>query len=451
MYNMKLDIFKRKFIFWGIVLISFLAILIYNILTPLMSDDFLFNPSSPYTLVDLLKEEYINYMTWNGRSVVQFIMHVFLLFPKGLFNILNSLCFILLTFEIYWNIKGKKQYDFVTYTLITLMLWQFSVSFDQTILWLSGACNYLWGIVIILGFVTFFRFKVEHADTIKHSKLLTLGVFFFGILAGWCNENTSGGGLLLVLFFIFTYYLTNKRLQPWMITGALGMITGLIFMVMAPGNAARGALNKTEESHDGILGLIGRFLKINNAVEHHLFPMLIIIIILMVYFILKGKAIKEMITPLLFIVIALVTSYVLIFTPQPMDRAYFGAGIFVTIAFTQMITIIPEDDLYLNTIKYGGIIVFVIFMFFSYCENGANLVRILREVNEREEYIFEQKEQGNLELIVPQLRPEFKTKYSFMYMNDVDEVPDSWGNDIYKIYYELDSIVGVPRKEWTKY
>lgn len=451
MGNMKLDSSKRKLVFYGIVVISFLAIFIYNFLTPLMSDDFLFNPTAPYTLVDLLKEEYNNYMTWNGRSVVQFIMHVFLLFPKGLFNILNSLCFILLTFLIYWNIKGKREYDFVTYTLITLMLWQFGISFDQTILWLSGACNYLWGIVIILGFVTFFRYKTEHVDTLKHEILLTIGIFFFGVLAGWCNENTSGGGLLLVLFFIITYYMTNKSIKPWMITGTLGMITGLLFMVLAPGNSVRGALNQTGESHDGILGLVGRFLKINEAVEQHLFPMLIIIIILAAYFILKGKKIKDFMYPMAFVFSALATSYVLIFTPQPMDRAYFGAGIFVTIAFVQMINDIPKEDLYLSAVKYGGIIAFVIFMFFSYCENGANLVRILREVNEREEYILEQKEQGNLDLIVPELRPEFESKYSFMYMNDVDEDPDYWGNWIYEIYYGLDNIVGVPRTEWTEY
>ncbi len=448
---MKLDASKRKTIFYTIVIISFLAILLYNILTPLMSDDFLFNPPSPYTLLDLLKEEYNNYMTWNGRSVVQFIMHVFLLFPKWIFNILNSLCFILLTFLIYWNITGRKKYDFVTYTLINLMLWQFGISFDQTILWLSGACNYLWGIVIILGFVTFFRYKTEQPDTIKHEKILPIGVFFFGVFAGWCNENTSGGGFLLILFFCITYYQKNKKISAWMITGALGMLTGLLFMVMAPGNSIRGTLNQTEESHEGILGLVGRFLKINEAVEQHLFPMLIVVIFLTVYFVLRQKNVKALTTPLVFVFVALATSYALIFTPQPMDRAYFGAGIFVTIAFVQTITLIPLEDLYLNTLKYGSIIIFIVFMFFSYCKNGADLVRILREVNEREEYILEQRELGNRDLVVPELRPEFKSKYSFMYMNDVDEDPDYWGNWIYEVHYELDSIIGVPRTEWTEY
>ena len=116
-----------------------------------------------------------------------------------------------------------------------------------------------------------------------------------------------------------------------------------------------------------------------------------------------------------------------------------------------MVTLIPKEDIYLNTLKYGGIIVFVIFMFFSYCENGADLVRILREVNEREEYILEQKELEKTEIVVPKLRPEFESKYSFIYMNDVSEEAGDWGNWICEMYYDLDEVIGVPREEWTEY
>ena len=90
-------------------------------------------------------------------------------------------------------------------------------------------------------------------------------------------------------------------------------------------------------------------------------------------------------------------------------------------------------------------------MFFVYCAEGANLARILREVHERESYILEQTAQGNYDLTVPMLRPQFETKYSFMYQNDVDEDPESWGCTIYCNYYGLNSLVGVPREEWTEY
>ena len=134
------------------------------------------------------------------------------------------------------------------------------------------------GAVIILGFVTYYRYKIEHMETIKHRIVLSFFLFIFGLLGGWCNENTSGGGFLLVLFFTIAFYLQNKKLEPWMIAGVGGMITGLLFMVMAPGNRLRGDLLRETEEHSGILAYVGRFLKINTAIYTYLFFMLVIVV-----------------------------------------------------------------------------------------------------------------------------------------------------------------------------
>lgn len=442
----------RKWIFFAMVAVSYAAILAYNCLTPLMSDELQSDPSAYHSIADIIRAEYENYMTWNGRSVVQFIMRCFLLGPKWFFNICNSACFVLLTLLMYWNIRGeRKQYDIAAYLLVMLLLWQFGVAFDQTVLWESGACNYLWGVTIILGFVTFFRYKTEHIDTVRHELLLTIGLFIFGMLAGWCNENTSGGGLLLVLFFAFVFYRSNKKIEPWMLAGIGGMLTGLVFMVLAPGNRYRGELRRETEEHSGILAYVGRFLKINKAVSAYLFLLLAVIVMILVFLVLKGVQIRELSCAILYVAVSIATAYALIFTVQPMDRAYFGAGVFMMIACVQAVWYIPREELYLSAIRYGGIIIFGIWMFFSYCENGADLMRIYREVNERERYILEQKAQGSLDLTVPMLRPEFQTRYSFMYKNDVDEDPEGWGCTLYREYYGLESLVGVPRSEWTEY
>lgn len=447
----EISIGKRKILFYLAVVISFIAVLIYNFLTPLMSDELLFDASVYHSVADIVKVEYKNYMTWNGRTVVQIIMQCFRLGPKWLFNLCNSICFVVLMLLMYWNIKGRKAYDFAAYILINLLVWQFGVSFGETVLWLSGACNYLWGATIILGFVTLYRYRTEHVEGVKHGRSLAVGLFILGVLGGWCNENTSGGGFLCVLFFAAVFYYQNKRVRLWMVTGIAGMFTGLLFMVMAPGNRVRGALMRAEEEHNGILAYMGRFLKINAAVQTHLLLMLSVTILLLAFFIIKGKRIGELSNAVLYALVSIATAYALILTPQPMDRAYFGAGIFMTIACVQAIWYIPKEELYLNACKYGGILIFLIVMFFSYCRNGANLMRILQEVNQREAYILEQKEQGNVNLTVPMLRPEFQTHYSFVHRNDVDEDPGSWGCSILRQYYDLESLVGVPRSEWNEY
>jgi len=440
----------RKRIFYLAVVISFVAIYVYNVLTPLVSDDLALDTSKFHTVWDILKDEYHNYMNWNGRSVLQFIMKCFLCGPKWFFNICNSACFVYVTLLIYWNIERRKRYDIVLFTLINLMLWHFGVAFGQTVLWMSGACNYLWGVMIILSMVTLYRYKLAHQDTIKYTKLLAVGMLILGVLSGWCNENTSGGGLLLVLVFFLIYYMQNKKIKPWMITGIAGMVIGLTVMVLAPGNRARATLMSGE--NEGIMRYLGQFLKINQAVYTYMFIMLVIMVVILVYLYLKGEKLSQIYMPLIFAGAGIATAYALIVAPpDTMDRAYFGAVVFVTIACIQAIAYIPEKEVLFCTLKYAGVICFMAYMFFSYCENGANLMRIMREVEERDAYVEEQKAQGNYDLVVPMIRPQFDNKYTFIYLNDVEETSDGWGSYLYKTYYGLDSIRGVPREEWTEY
>lgn len=437
----------RKIIFYLCVAVSFVAILIYNVLTPYMSDELI--PFGLQTFGDVLKETCRLYMEWNGRSVVQTIMNTFMLVPKWFFNICNSLCFVYLMLLMYWNIDGRKKYDFVLLVLINLLVWIFGVDFGQTVLWLSGACNYLWGATIIMSMVTFYRYKIAYEEEIRYPRVLAVGMFFLGWLSGWCNENTSGGAFLLVIFCTGIYYYQRRRIQPWMWSGMAGMLVGLLCMVMAPGNAKRAAY--IEETHSGVMAYVARFLKINNAIYQYFFVLFVIVTVVLVYMFIKGTKLCDMKWSLALIAVCIATSYALILTKSPMPRAYFGAGLFLIMACVQAIAYASKQETTLLTLKYAGAICLAVFMFFEYCESGADLMRIKREVDERDAYVEQQIEQGNYHLTVPMLRPEFDNRFTFVYPNDVTDDPESWGCQIYKMYYGVESLVGVSREEWTEY
>ena len=447
---MEKDINKRKLFFYLCIAISFISIFVYNTLTPYMSDELLFESMNINHMGDVFKETYRLYMQWNGRSVLQTIMNSFLLLPgKGLFNICNSICFVYLMLLIYWNIDGRKKYDVVILVLVHVMVWVFGVDFGQTVLWMSGACNYLWGVAIILSMVTFYRYKIANIASIRYPKLLAGGMFFLGLLSGWCNENTSGGGFLLVLFCTALFYIQNKKLKIWMVTGIVGMMTGLVMMVVAPGNAIRSSY--IQEAHAGVIAYLARFLKINNNIYHYFFGLLILTAVFLVYLYLKGKKLREMSWSLALIVVCIATSYALLLTKEPMPRAYFGAGIFLIVACVQAIAYVPKEEISLSTVKYVVLMGLLVYMLFEYCEGGANLARIERELNERELYVKEQVAQGKTELELPMIRTQFDTRFTFIYNNDITEDPAAWGNQIYKTYYGVDFVVGVPREEWTEY
>ena len=336
---------SRRWLFYGVVVISFIAIYIYNVLTPYMSDDMMFFHQGQMTLGDVFREEYISYFTHTGRIVLELISRIFCLFPKAVFDVGNSLCFVGTMLLIYCNIKKRKQYDVLLYVLINLLMWVFSVDFCQTVLWLTGACNYIWGMFIILGFITLYRFFLEKGSEIKNKIGAALLLFVMGLLAGWCNENTSGGAILIVLLLSVKYYFENKKIEKVMASGVIGAVIGLAFMVLAPGNAARGEMVTDGEVYTGIALFVSRGLKILKAIDEHLLLYMIVICLLGTYFYYSKKySIKEFYEVAIYVFASLATACVLIMTAEPMARAYFGANVFMMMAALQMIQKIREED-----------------------------------------------------------------------------------------------------------
>lgn len=439
---------KNKRIIFGIlVAISFVAIYIYNVLTPLMSDDLLFDKSLYNSVGDIFREEYRQYMTWNGRSVLQVILKIFSILPKGMFNVFNSACYVFTMLLIYWNIKERKAYDCFLYVLINIFVWVFAVDFSQTVLWLGGACNYLWGIMIILSFITAYRYLMDKKE-VKNIALIAIGMFLLGFLAGWGNENTSGGAILIVLLLSATYFYKNRKVQRWMISGIAGMGIGFLFLLLAPGNKIRGDIMKAEEAYSGISAYISRGLKVFKAIDEYLLVYIIIICMLGVYFYYKKYELEQFKEAAIFAFASLATAGVLILTPEPMPRAYFGANIYMMIAAIQMIQKIREEDILLVTLRNGGIIAAVIWMCFVYVEEGSNLVRINRDIKQRETYINQQVETGERNLVLPMLHPQFETKYSYAHENDISMDEEWWINEVICIKYDLDSITAVEWEEW---
>lgn len=438
----------RRIMFFSLVAISFLMILIYNVFTPAMTDDLSYGKivAGANSFLDLIKQEQYQYMTWSGRSVNHMILRCFLTGDKWIFNLCNSIVFVVLTLLIYFNIEHKKKYDAFVYLLINIFIWTFSVSFAQTVLWETGACNYLWGSTIILLFISVFRFclKKDYAKTSQIAPAVAL--FLLGILAGWCNENTSGGCILLVLIWTGFYVWEKKRIRLFMVSGLAGNIIGFLFMVLAPGNANRRQF--MEEEHTGLLAIASRWLKCNLAIRNHFFILLAIFIVMFVVIRLQQKQWKYSRNMLTFFFVFIATCYALVLTPEPVARAYFGAGIFLMISCIQGIVDVSDKDLYLKALKISATAVFTLSFLFTYMENGAHVMRIYRESSERFAYIEEQKAAGVMDITVPLLRPAFENKYSDAYNSELSEDGEYWINVAYATYYEVDSIRAIPREEW---
>ena len=485
MHVLNLDDKGRKRLFILEVIACYLTVLAFMILTPLMGDDYNYyaNVSGAGSFWQLFAQEYNQYMTWTGRSVAHIILRIVFYFHSVmLFNILSACVFVLLTLCIYLHIDRRKKYDYRLYLFIVLMFWIFGVSFAETILLKYASCNYLITTGIILGFLTLYRrWLIEES---KGSIFRCIGMFVFGVVAGWCSENTSGGAILLLLiyFAIIIYNQKHKieksdntlsvamygnKIMPWMITGFVGMIIGFAFMIFAPGNYIRASF--VEEEHSGIVGMIARIQKTTLIIRDNFLIMICMFIVLLIVLRVLGKKWSELHNMLLYGFLFLATAYSLIMTAEPQGRAFFGAGIYLTIAICQAVSDIKPENTKetedsnslgnasnsLNKAFYTAatclISLMFVHMFFEYVDSGVDLGRIYREETERDTYLTQKAAEGVTAIEAPMLRPDFKNKYSFAYELDIQEDPGYWTNTEMEAYYGIESISGVERKDWTEY
>ena len=451
---MEKELKKRKILFEAAVLICFLTILIYNFLTPMLSDDLNYATvvRKAAGISDLFRQEYQQYMTWTGRSPSHMLLRLFLFTgSKAGFNVFNSVCFTILTICMYLNIERRQKYDIKAYLLIILSIWIFGVSFAETVLWETGACNYLIATTVIMVYITLFRVFAAGSDQGSAGRII--GMLLLGIWAGWCNENTSGGCILFVLIWGFLSWKDQNRnkkaVRPWMLAGLFGNLIGFLFMILAPGNAIRSGYK--EELHSGLLGMAARWLNITLDIRQQFFVLLCIFVFLLAILYCQRTPLHQLRNMLVYFFLFGATCYALILAPEAQVRALFGAGIFLIIACVQGYVDVREADVLVRAGKITIVWILLLYMFFTYLGSGADLARIYREEQERYEYLQQKADEGVKEVTVPELRPQFASKYSMAYENDIKADKEYWINGGYAGYFGFEWVYGVPRDEWTEY
>ena len=453
---------KNKFLFAASIAICFVTVLIYEFMTPMMMDDmtYLREVKGADSFFDLFLQERAQYLGWTGRSVAHIMMRMLMFADlhvlgggRLLFNIVASAAFTGLTLLIYANVRKRQRHDVHVYMLIVLLIWIFGVDFSETVLWETGACNYLLTTTIIMSFLTCYRFSIRDyvngSLNEKTAGLRAVLLLLLGICAGWCNENTSGGLMLFTLLISAETIRGGKKITPWMISGILGNAIGLAFMILAPGNALRAS--QREELHGGLLGMAARFLNVTNALYELFFVLIAALIVLIVYLRSSGKKAGELKEVIIFAGLFVITSYSLILTVTPQNRAFFGAGIFLILAVVQGYADAEDGVLWTRVLRKSMVYILCMYMIFTYLSSGASLARIYREEQERYAYLEELSKTGQEDAAVPMLRPDFKTKYSAAYDCDITEAWQNWTNVMMAEYYGFKVLVGVDRETWTEY
>ncbi len=271
----------------GIVVFFFIFCLMYifNTFTPLLNDDYFMsfiwsvgaginelsgNAKKIESFFDIFESLKGYYLTWGGRIPGQAMIMFFSWKGKEYFNIANAFMSIILIAEIYWlSHEGKITLDFdIPYIFwIFFSLWTFNIAFTESFLWLSGSCDYLWLLVILLAFLLPYVQNYYYSTLLEQDNFsVNLGMFLMGLLAG-CSRETLVCWIILILSYWLYYCKARGNFQYWKIAGYFGLCIGYGILMLAPGNIARLA----------ILGNISSNIFTNNSLLTYKFTELFVV------------------------------------------------------------------------------------------------------------------------------------------------------------------------------
>ena len=216
----------RALIFAGLLALIAATMFALNAHTPLQMDDYDYSISwatgKPVSgLADVIASQAAHYRLWGGRSVVHALAQMFLYMGKGVFNIANTVMYLLLLLEIYALAKpNEKRFCW------TLLLAEHAFLF-------FGACNYLWGTVLALLPLCLVPRASEKTDALS---VISIPACF---LAGWTNENTACGVLAATILLLGYRKFRKEPIGVCANLCVLAQACGAAVMILAPGNFAR--------------------------------------------------------------------------------------------------------------------------------------------------------------------------------------------------------------------
>lgn len=328
----------RRRIFSIAAALVFGWMLLLNVLTPYIADDFAFAYAFDtglrlQSLPQLLRSLAYHYHEWSGRVVVKFFAQGFTMFPKLLFNLCNATAYLGLGLVLYRLARGRRsgRYDWLAFLLIQAALWEVSPAFGQTNLWMCGACNYLWASLGCLAFLLPWRYYTQAPFSARWP--MAAGMALAGVLAGWLSENTSAGMLVCLALAIGSLAVRRRRVPVWMWTGFGGAVAGFLLLITARGNYNRASFYSDYENL--LTRYAVRFLNCLNMLKEHALPLLFafaVLFVLLCYQCLERRCAKGLLWPVIFLLGGLAANFAMVLSPDYYERSTHGPFTLITAA-----------------------------------------------------------------------------------------------------------------------
>lgn len=417
----------------------FLIMLAFNILSPLVSDDYAFSfgvdgqrVASFSSIFEALSQ---HRLYTNGRVIAHFFVYLFLWLPKSIFNLVNAAVCTLCIWLLYrfWRSEesGKNRVLLITALCV---IWVFLPGFGDVVLWLTGACNYLWGMVLFLLLVyQFYCVYLQRPCALAGNK----GLFLQGIvclpLAFFTGAYSENGGLamiFLLICLILVMLLEKRKIAAALWITLIAFAGGFAFLMAAPaeihGRTAELSLSSLFDSAKTCVLTARKFCQ----------WLLCIYAAVLALGIVRKAERKKVIFSVILVLAGLVSVAVFVFAAYLPSRSFH-----VLVMFTILAILLLMDELWIRGGKeipaaFCGAM--VVLFAFSFVLSTGDIISLSFQADQRESLIEEAKASGNTEVVLPILRSS--TPYTVVIEEQLSPSPDDWYNGCIASYYGLESV-----------
>ena len=445
---------KKKIILTFMFIIIFVFMYMLNSKTQLVSDDFVYQfvfqgryPSDATRLISNPLDIFISmanhWIEWGGRVSVHFLLQFSFMLGITFFNVFNSLMFILLGILIYKHICDDKKINIILYLIIYFSLFLFFPQPKFTLMWKSGAANYLWSSVLILIMSLIYKKHYGDENKINDNIFIIILLFLYGLIVGCANENSGCALIVLEILFIVSYKFKYRKIPRWAYSGLIGTIISFILLLISPGNYKRAEIMYPNVSYK-FSNIFEYIIKITRLSYDYLFIIIVISLITFLIIFKKQNSIykyfEKYFLQICYFAFVLISIYSLVLSPAYPERSWTFAFVFLVIfAGTNIVEILKLKQF--NEVTNKVLIFTLIILSFNfistYQEEYITIRNTYNDVNMQIAEIYEQKEDGITDIVIDSI-PTAEGEYNaYVGGGLITSDRNDWQNRWIARYYEV--------------
>ena len=222
--------------------VIFCLMLLLNILTPYICDDFTYNlnfaTKEPLGSVwEIFESMYAHSYKMNGRLISHGLAQIFMLLPPLVFDICNAGVFTATLYLICRLCGGKWNAMLLAATFC--LFWCFLPVFGQVVLWQVGALNYFWSLTGCVLFFTPYLLRFRDERELLTKKWHWAAFCAYGFFFGWYSEIASFVGICMaVCLMILDVWMNREKFRLHRLLPVLSAVCGYLVMLSLPAQAA---------------------------------------------------------------------------------------------------------------------------------------------------------------------------------------------------------------------